>query len=173
MTPFRFEHVFTAASPADVLAAYFDTSLQSESDQQIEIVERTVLELTDTDTLRRRVCKVVPKRQLPSFMRALVSGQLHYIETVTWRKADDELDIEIRPSILKGRATIAGVYRLSRVGTEQIQRRYEGTVSVDVALIASRIERGIVAEFEKSIPVTANVMQAWLDRNRTSVSARA
>ena len=81
-----------------------------------------------------------------------------------WHKQDDAIDFAIRPSILKGRALISARYQLSARAPGVIHRRYEGTVSVDVALLGARIERGIVAEFERSMPVAADVTQEWLDR---------
>lgn len=152
MTQFCFEHVFRAPSTEAVFAAYFDPGHQLQQDREVDILERTVLELVDDGATLRRVCRVVPKRQLPALVRPFVAGQLHYIETVTWTRAEDKLEIDIRPSMLKGRAKIVGTYQLDRIGPHQIRRRYAGEVSVDIALIAARIERGIVQEFEKSMP---------------------
>jgi hypothetical protein len=45
-------------------------------------------------------------------------------------------------------------------------------VSVDIALLSSRIERGIVAEFEGSLPVAAARTQASLDRSGPAPSPR-
>lgn len=173
MTPFSFAHVFRAPSPAEILAAYWSPGHQIEQDRKIDIIERTVLELSETPAELCRTSRIVPRRQLPALVRPFVSGQLHYIETCRWRKQDDEIDIEIRPSILKGRALITALYRLTPAGTGLIQRSYAGSVSVDVALISSRIERGIVAEFERSIPLAAAVTQNWLDRSERPLSARA
>jgi hypothetical protein len=172
MTPFCFEHVFRAASVADVFAAYFDPGHQREQDDQADLLERTVLEIVDTETDLRRVCRVVPRRQLPGFVRALMRGPLHYTETVRWRKASDEIDIEVLPSVLGGRAKITALYRLAAVGPGAIHRHYGGFAHVDVAMVSARIERGIVAEFEKSLPAAAACTQAWLDRPFRSVSAR-
>jgi len=172
MKSFSFEHVFRAPSVEAVFAAYFDPVHVAEQDRTMEVAERTVLERTETADELRRVCRVVPRRQLPAFVRPLITGQLHYIETAVWRKADDRIDIEIRPSVLSGRALITVAYQLSEVGPGAILRRYEGTVSVDVALIGPRIERGIVAEFEKSLPVAAACTQGFLDRPPTSMAAR-
>jgi hypothetical protein len=63
--------------------------------------------------------------------------------------------------------------RLIPAGTGLIRRIYDGSVSVDVALIAGRIERGIVAEYRRSLPLAAACTQSWLDRIDRSVSARA
>lgn len=169
MRSFSFEHVFRAPSVAAVFTAYFDPAHAAAQDRALEVDERTVLERTETEAELRRVCRVVPRRQLPAFVRPLIAGgQLSYVETAVWHKADDRIDLEIRPSVLSGRAVIQATYRLSAMGPEAVLRRYEGTVSVDVALIGPRIERGIVAEFERSMPVAAGCTQAFLDRSATS-----
>jgi hypothetical protein len=170
MTEFCFDHVFRASSTAAVFAAYFDPDHVAEQDHRLDVVERAVLERTETADELVRVSRVVPRRQLPALIRPLVPGQLHYVESARWRKRDDEIELEIRPSILSGRASVTARYRLHRAGTEAIHRRYEGTVSVDVALFSSRIERGIVAELERSLPLAAACTQGWLDRAPAAAS---
>ena len=160
MKSFSFEHVFRAPSVAAVFAAYFDPKHAVEQDRELDIVERTILEWEDTPEQLRRVCRVVPRRQLPALVRPLVTGQLHYVETAIWRKREDRIDCEIRPSILSGRAMISATYRLSTVSPGLIRR-------------SARIERGIVAEFERSMPVAAAATQAFLDRVPSSVQAHA
>lgn len=174
MTPFCFEHVFRASSTAAVFAAYFDENHQIEQDRAAEIVEREVLELDDHDGVLRRTCRVVPRRQVPAIVKPLIAGRLDYIETVEWRRRTDALAITIRPSMLHGRVHIAASYCLSAVASDAIQRRYAGEVSVDIAWFAGRIERGIVAELARTLPITANCTQQWLDRHPLrSVTARA
>lgn len=164
-TQFCSEHVFRAPSVAAVFDAYFDPAHQLVQDRLLEVVERTVLELIDDGATLRRVCKIVPRRQLPAIVRRFVSQPLHYIETATWHRADDRIDIASMLSITKQPGpAISGVYRLSRVSDGAISRSYKGIVSVDIALIASKIERGIVAEFDRSMPIAATSTQAWLDR---------
>jgi hypothetical protein len=72
---------------------------------------------------------------------------------------------------------IIGTYRLAQVGPNAIRRTYRGDVSVDIALVAARVERGIVSEFEASMPVAAACTQRWLEagahREPRSVAARA
>ena len=172
MTPFCFEHVFRADSVDDVFAAYFDADQQRDQDRATDIAQRDVLELAEKDDEVRRVCRVVPRRQLPALVRPLVAGQLHYIEHVTWNRRADRMEMDIRPSLLGGRVQILGTYRLERISDNEIRRTYEGQVSVDIALLASRIERGIVAELDKTMPIAAACTQAWLDR-RAQVDQRA
>jgi len=174
-TQFCFEHVFRAPSVAAVFDAYFDFSHLVHQDRILDIVERTLLEQVDDGATLRRRCRVVPRRQLPAIVRPFVAGPLHYLETATWRRADDEIDIEIWPSLLarKPRPTITATYRLTRLADGAIHRRYQGCVSVDLRLIATRVERGIVAEFERSMPLAATCTQEFLDRRGSYVSAHA
>jgi hypothetical protein len=160
MTPFCFDHVFRAGSPEELLASFFDAGCQAEQDRVLGIVERRVLERGDG----RRVCRVVPSRTIP-----LVGGAVHYVESVT--RSGDELAIELRPSL--GRTVITATYGLEQVGVRAIRRRYAGAVSVNIALIGGRIERGIVEELGRSLPRAAACTQAWLDRIPRYMSAGA
>ena len=174
-TQFCFEHQFRAPSIDAVFAAYFDPTHLLHQDKMLDIALREVLELRDEGRVLRRSCKVVPRRQLPAIVRPFLKGPLHYIETATWRRDDSEIDIQIWPSLLKHKPepTITALYRLTRRADGSIHRSYKGTVSVDLALIASRIERGIVAEFERSIPLAAAATQDFLDRSGRYVAAHA
>jgi Protein of unknown function (DUF2505) len=176
-TQFSFDHVFHAPSIAAVFAAYFDPTQLQLQDRRLDIIEREVLEFVDDGATVRRTCKVVPRRQLPAIVRPFVQGPLHYVESVVWRRRDHEIDIAIWPSLLRrssqGKPTITALYRLSQLPDGSIQRRYSGTVSVDLALLSSRIERGIVAEFERSMPLAAASTQAFLDGAGAYVSAHA
>lgn len=165
MKSFCFEHVFRAPSTAAVFGAYFDPEHVCIQDQRLDIVERTILEHEETLEELVRSCRVVPRRQLPAIIRPLVSGPLHYVERARWRKRDDVIEVDIKPSILSGRASITALYQLTPSGNGAIHRRYSGSVSVDVALFSSRIERGIIAEFERSMPLAAACTQEWLDRS--------
>jgi hypothetical protein len=60
------------------------------------------------------------------------------------------------------------VYQLEKIGEGQIRRRYAGTITVDIRLFGSRIERGVLKEFEQSMPMMAECTQGWLDRVRGS-----
>jgi hypothetical protein len=174
-TQFHFEHVFRAASIDDVFSAYFDPAHLRQQDQQLEISERLVIEQTDDGETLRRTCKVTPRRQLPAIVRPFLAGPLHYLETATWRRADRTIEVEIWPSLLrkKPRPTVTALYRLSQLPDGGIRRSYEGLVSVDLPVFSTRIEHGIVGEFERSLPVAATCTQAFLDRGGRYVSARA
>lgn len=165
MTPFRFEHEFRAASPARVFAAYFDPALAAEEDRRVDIARREVLELDDTPEALRRVCKVVPRRQLPAVLRPFIPGELHYIERLVWTKAADVIEIRIEPSLLGGRIDVVLAYRVFSSGPGRATRVFEGHASVELALLGRRVERSIVEDMAKNLPVAEACTQEWLDLN--------
>lgn len=164
MTPFEFEHVFKAPSVADVFAVYVDRGHTADQDAQVEIAQRDFLEYENTDTHFRRVCRVVPRRQLPAFVRPFLSGGLEFHETATWDKSTNVILIEVKPSILGGRATVSSKYELTPGGPGEVVRRYHGSVTVEVKLVGGRIERAIVEDIGSSLPTSAACTQRWLDR---------
>ena len=164
MTPFEFEHVFRAPSVADVFAVYIDRGHTADQDAQVDIAEREFLEFEDTPTSFRRVCRVVPRRQLPAFVRPFLSGGLEFHETATWDKSTSVVYIDVKPSILGGRASINSTYKLVPGGPGEVRRVYAGSATVEVRLVGGRIERAIVDDIGASLPTSAACTQRWLDR---------
>jgi hypothetical protein len=164
-TQFAFENIFRAPSVSAVLAAYFDDDHLATQDKLAELVDRVVVERTDTPEKLFCTWRVGSARSLPIFVRPFVSGgRLTYLETMTWRRADDAIDLSVVPQILNGRVKIEAVYQLSKAGENQVRRRYAGSVGVDIRLLSGKIERGILAAFEKEMPVMTKCTQDWLDR---------
>ena len=168
VTPFRFEHLYRAPSPAAIFAFYFDAEHVAEQDRLTEVARRELLAHVETDTEVRRECRVFPRRQLPAIVRPVVGPDLSFEETVVWTKAADRVDMDIRPRVLGGRAQIRAVYTLTQAGAGQVRRVYEGEATVDVKLIGGRIERAIVEDLGKSLALTAACTQAYLDRATTT-----
>lgn len=164
-TGFSFEHVFRAPSTATILAAYFDPDHLATQDKLAELGDRVVVETREDGQTLRCTWRVAAAKPLPLFVRPFVAGgRVRYLEAMTWRKADDAIDLTVVPEILGGRVQIAALYQLSKVGEGQILRRYHGTVTVNVSLLSSRIERAIVSEMEKTMPLMADCTQGWMDK---------
>lgn len=174
MTKFRFEHEFHAATPREILEIYFDAEHTAEQDRIADIDRRELVEEKDTPETLERTYKVYPRRQPPAVARPfLAAGPLHYLEHIVWKKTEDRIEFDIRPSVAGGRAHIDATYRLAPVGPGRVQRVYEGKVTVQVALVGGRIERGIAEELEQSLQRTAACTQQWLDRRLPGASDRS
>lgn len=164
-TPFSFDNVFRAPTVPDVLAAYFDPDHLATQDKVAELVDRVVVEDLQSETTRKTTWRVGSLRDLPFFVRPFVQGgRLSYLETMTWRKADDAIDLIVVPQILNGRVKIEAEYKLTKAGEGQVHRRYAGSVSVDIRLLSGKIEKGIMSAFEAGMPAMTKCTQDWLDR---------
>ena len=164
-TPFSYETVFDASSKTAVLAAYFDDDHLATQDKVAELEGRKVVESHDDDAIRSAGWSVRSMRALPVFVRPFVEGgRLAYVETMKWRKADDEIDMTVVPQILGGRVQIAAVYQLADVGPGKVRRRYSGSITVNVKLLSGKIERAIADEIAKGMPLMTRCTQDWLQR---------
>ena len=167
-TGFSFEHVFRAPSTTTILAAYFDPDHLATQDKLAELGDRVVVDSHDDGEVVRCTWRVAARKPLPLFVRPFVAGgRLRYLESMIWRRANESIDLTVVPEILGGRVQIAAVYQLAKLGEGQIRRRYAGTVTVNIRLLSSKIERAIVNEFEKSMPMMTECTQGWLDRARS------
>jgi hypothetical protein len=163
MTPFHFEHEFRAPSVAAVFAAYFDPELAATHDRLSGVARREELERDDTPARLVVVSRVYPERQLPVVIRPFVSGPLTYTERLTWDRAADRIDLEIRPSVLTKRTRIHIVYALSQAAAGAVRRVYEGDVTVEIAMVGGRAERAIIDDIGKVLETVVPCTQEWLD----------
>jgi len=157
--------VFDATGKTAVLAAYFNDDHLATQDKVAELCDRKVVESHDDDAIRSCTWSVRSQRPLPLFVRPFVEGgRLSYLETMIWRKADDEIDLTIVPQILGGRVQIAAVYQLADIAPGKVRRRYQGTITVNVKLVSGKVERAIAAEIAKGMPLMTECTQNWLTR---------
>jgi len=162
-TEFSYETVFDASGKTAVLAAYFNDDHLGTQDAVARFCDRKVVESHEDDAIRSCTWSVRSQRPLPVFVRPFVEGgRLRYLESMTWRKADDEIDMSIVPQILGGRVQITAVYQLADVGPRKVRRRYRGSITVNIALLSGKIERAIAAEVEKGMPLMTECTQRWL-----------
>jgi hypothetical protein len=161
-TPFSYETIFEASGKTAVLAAYFNDDHLATQDKASALTDRKVVESHEDDAVRTCTWTVRSERQLPVFVRPFVEGgRLSYVETMKWRKPDDEIDMSI---VILGRVQINAVYQLADVAPGKVRRRYAGTIAVNVPLIAKKIERAIADEIAKGMPVMTECTQSWLRR---------
>lgn len=164
-TEFHFENVFRAPDVRTVLSAYFDTDHIATQDRVAQLVDREVLERHDDGSTLQMAWRVAAAEKLPLFARPFVDGgRLSYVERMTWRRADDAIDLVVTPQLLGGRVSIEAVYELAQAGERQVRRRYRGAIHVNVKLVSGRVEKAILRKFEESMPQMAACTQDWLDR---------
>ena len=161
-TPFSYETVFDASGKTAVRAAYFNDDHLATQDKVAALSDRKVVESHEDDAVRTCTWTVRSDRPLPVFVRPFVEGgRLTYVETMKWRKPDDEIDMSI---VILGRVKITAVYQLADVGSGKVRRRYAGSINVSVPLISGKIERAIADEIAKGMPLMTECTQSWLRR---------
>lgn len=166
-TEFSFEHVFRAASPDDVIRAYFDADALAMQDKVAGLLERTVIQQHEDDAVKEMTWSVRSSRSLPFFVKPLVEGgRLAFHEWQKWKKGTTEVEMTVTPQILGGRVKIAGSYKLTQQGEGRVHRLYKGAITADVKLVGGKVERGILEEFTKGVPGMAECTQQWLDARR-------
>jgi hypothetical protein len=102
---------------------------------------------------------------LPAIARPFVKGgRLSYLEAMTWRRSENQVELKVSPEILGGRVSIDATYTLALIGPMQVSRRYAGAVTVNIKLLGGRIERGIVDAFDGAMEKMAAVTQRFLDQ---------
>ncbi|HEY5928345.1 MAG TPA: DUF2505 family protein [Kofleriaceae bacterium] len=164
-TEFSYETVFDASGKLAVLEAYFNEDHLATQDAVAGLCDRTIVESYEDDAIRKCTWSVRAQRQLPVFVRPFVDGgRLTYLEAMTWRKADDELDETIVPQIIGGRVKLTLLYQLADIGPRKVRRRYSGSIAVNLSLLSGKIERAILAEVEKGMPLMTTCTQDWLVR---------
>lgn len=169
--PFAFDHVFSARSPAAVIAAYFEPGHLAAQDAIAGLVERRVVEDQDDGAVRRCTWHVRHAKPLPFFVRAFVSGgRLALAETMTWYRAEDRVELLVVPEILGGRVKIAATYRLAQVGEGRVSRHYAGAITAELSLVGGKVEKSIYAEFEAGMPQMAKCTQDWLTAHPDGVA---
>ena len=167
MTQFSFEYMFRAAETATVLAAYFDLDHLTTQDRMVGLMDRRIVSSTDDGTRLRTSWRVAVAEQLPLFVRPFVAGgRLSYVETMTWRRDDDAIDVLVQPEVLGGFVQITGEYHLTKVDERKILGRYRVDVSVAIRLLSEPIARSIAERIRREMPAMTACTQRWLDRPR-------
>ena len=164
-TEFSYEHVFRAPSVETIIDAYFDMDHLAYQDKLAELGDRVVTDSQDDGVVKKATWRVVSLKSLPVFVRPFVKGgKLAFLEAMSWKRGGGLVEGSVTPDILNGRVHIVSKYELSKIGENQIKRRYSGTVTAQITLLGGKIERGIVAEFDKSMALMTKCTQDWLDQ---------
>ncbi len=163
VTRFFFEHEFVCADAAAFWHCYFDKEHEARLDEALGLQSRELLEETDDGTTHVRRYRVAPKRQIPGWLRAVTRAGLEYEEESIFYKADDRIEISIRPSLLPGRTRVEATYSVALVAPGRVVRRFEGEVEVRMPVIGARLERAVVRDMEASYEVAVPLTQACLD----------
>jgi len=163
VTHFKITHEF-ATDPATYWKVFLNEAYNVDLYNRIGIKERTVLARSDDEKSATWKVRIVPKRDLPGFLKKIVGGDLGYTETSALDKAKNVIDVTIEPTLMRERTKIKARYTLTPAGEGRLRRTFEGDIDVDLPLVGRKVEAAVLEDLEKSYNVAAQVTSEWLAR---------
>ena len=125
-------------------------------------VGRTVLSESVVDGCVHRRVHCVPDRPLPAMVQSLIgSDKLRYDQVTVLDPARHRLTWRILPEKVGSRVEIHGEMEL-RPHPQGCERVVTGTVEVNVRLVGGQIEKGIVADVERSYNKSYETVRDYL-----------
>lgn len=163
MTSFSIVHDFDG-TPDAFWRVFFHEPYNVELYKRLKMKERTVLYREDDEQQIRFSIRVVPERDLPGFLKKIVGGDLGYVETSVFHRAQNRLDVKVEPTLMKERTKIAATYQLVETSPGKLRRTFSGTVDISIPLAGGKIEGVVIEDMRKSYDTAAQVTREWLAR---------
>jgi Protein of unknown function (DUF2505) len=114
-------------------------------------------------TLRiRREQRLTPQREVPGFIKKLVSGAITYVEKNEFVAADNAMRTVTIPGFAADRITTTGVYRLEPLGDHRCKRVWEGVCECRIPLLGGKVEKQLVEEVRESYRRAAEFTRKWI-----------
>ncbi len=145
---------------------YFDAGHLRALDAAVGIARRQVQHESEDEHQYVRHTRVWPERQLPGFIERIMGAELYYDERATWLRHEDRLELDIQPSLYPDRAHIRGCITVAMTGADLLVRTWAGEISVEVAVLGTRIERALEEDLRSSLELAAAATQRWIDERR-------
>ena len=161
MTPFSIVHHFETDRDT-FWKIFFHEPYNEELYQRIGVKERRLLEKAETPEGIHFVVRIMPRRDLPGFLKKLIGGDLGYTEISTWHRATDTIDVRVEPTLVKDKVEIKALYKLEPDGPGRLKRTFAGTISVDVLLVGRKVEEFVIADMTRAYDTAAQVTSEWI-----------
>ena len=84
--------------------------------------------------------RLVPQREVPGFIKKLVSGAITYVEKNDFVAADNAMRTVTIPGFAADRITTTGTYRLEPLGASRCKRIWEGGCECRIPLVGGKVE---------------------------------
>ena len=163
MIPVRLEHTFRGTRD-QFWQVIFHPEYPAALQKVVGVKEFELVELEDHGDRITRIVRSEPERDLPAAIRKITGANLSYTEYATLHKAEHRHEFKVVLNKMPKRADIHGQYILEEPEPGRLLRHCQAEVSVGIPLLGKKIEKTIVADMEKTLLITAGVIQEWLDR---------
>ena len=114
-----------------------------------------------------REARLVPQREVPAFIKKLVSGAISYVEKNDFAAADNAMRTVTIPGFAADRITTTGVYRLEPLGEGRVKRIWEGVCECRIPLLGGKVEKQLVDEVRESYRRATDFTRKWIADHST------
>jgi hypothetical protein len=109
--------------------------------------------------------RLLPQREVPGFIKKLVSGAISYVEKNDFVAADNAMRTVTIPGFAADRITTTGVYRLEPLGDARCKRVWEGVCECRIPLVGGKVEKQLVEEVRESYRRAADFTRKWITQH--------
>jgi hypothetical protein len=109
--------------------------------------------------------RLLPQREVPGFIKKLVSGAISYVEKNDFVAADNAMRTVTIPGFAADRITTTGVYRLELLGDARCKRVWEGVCECRIPLVGGKVEKQLVEEVRESYRRAADFTRKWITQH--------
>jgi hypothetical protein len=106
--------------------------------------------------------RLVPQREVPGFIKTLVSGAITYVEKNDFVAADNAMRTVTIPGFAADRITTTGTYRLEPLGANRCKRIWEGVCECRIPLVGGKVEKQLVDEVRESYRRATDFTRKWI-----------
>lgn len=106
--------------------------------------------------------RLVPQREVPGFIKKLVSGAITYVEKNDFVAADNAMRTVTIPGFAADRITTTGTYRLEPLGANGCKRIWEGVCECRIPLVGGKVEKQLVDEVRESYRRATDFTRKWI-----------
>ena len=106
--------------------------------------------------------RLVPQREVPAFIKKLVSGAITYVEKNDYVAADNVMRTVTIPGFAADRITTTGTYRLEPLGPGRCKRIWEAVCECRIPLVGGKVEKQLVDEVRESYRRATDFTRKWI-----------
>ncbi len=160
---FQVEHRFTGITVAEYEKLYFNEAFNEALCKSVKL-ERDLIKLDEQAPKLHREVRVCPDRELPApAAKVIGTSKIVYVEHCDYTFGTYRGTWKTISGIMADKIKSSGTFSFRQEGSAVV-RRVDGNVDVSINfMLNSIIEKGILADVEKSYAQAAEFTQRWIN----------
>ncbi len=115
----------------------------------------------------RRRLRIMPRRDIPAFIKTVLRGMLAYEECITLNARERRMDVKVVLPVIGERVDVSGHYEFEGLPGDKLRWRYQGRCVARIPLLGHKIDEFMVGEFRKAMAEVATFTKHWLTAHPT------